>query len=359
MERRLNFSVGPVMMSEELLQIGREQIPYFRTDDFSGLMKENERIFIELVNSPKESRLITLTASGTAAMEMAVINSFDSTDKVLIVNGGGFGQRFVDICNIYNIPCEDIKLDYGQKLTEQILNEYDDNGFTGMLINMHETSTGTLYDMELVSKFCKKNDIFLIVDAISSFLADKISMVDYAIDMLITSSQKALELPPGLSFIVLNKKAVYKINSKNPKTLYFDMKIYLKNGERGQTPFTPAVSVILQLNKRLTNIKKKGVKTEIEHVSEMAQYFRKEIENMPFDIFSQSPSNAVTALEPTCGISPHTFFEILDRKYNIWICPNGGKLGEKIFRVGHIGNVDKRDYDRLVSALREIVEMHS
>ena len=91
MERRLNFSVGPVMMSEELLQIGREQIPYFRTDDFSGLMKENERIFIELVNSPKESRLITLTASGTAAMEMAVINSFDSTDKVLIVNGGGFG----------------------------------------------------------------------------------------------------------------------------------------------------------------------------------------------------------------------------------------------------------------------------
>ena len=359
MERRLNFSVGPVMMSEELLQIGREQIPYFRTDDFSGLMKENERIFIELVNSPKESRLITLTASGTAAMEMAVINSFDSTDKVLIVNGGGFGQRFVDICNIYNIPCEDIKLDYGQKLTEQILNEYDDNGFTGMLINMHETSTGTLYDMELVSKFCKKNDIFLIVDAISSFLADKISMVDYAIDMLITSSQKALALPPGLSFIVLNKKAVYKINSKNPKTLYFDMKIYLKNGERGQTPFTPAVSVILQLNKRLTNIKKKGVKTEIEHVSEMAQYFRKEIENMPFDIFSQSPSIAFTALEPTCGISPHTFFEILDRKYNIWICPNGGKLGEKIFRVGHIGNVDKRDYDRLVSALREIVEMHS
>lgn len=359
MERRLNFSVGPVMMSEELLQIGREQIPYFRTDDFSDLMKENERIFIELVNSPKESRLITLTASGTAAMEMAVINSFDSTDKVLIVNGGGFGQRFVDICNIYNIPCEDIKLDYGQKLTEQILNEYDDNGFTGMLINMHETSTGTLYDMELVSKFCKKNDIFLIVDAISSFLADKISMVDYAIDMLITSSQKALALPPGLSFIVLNKKAVYKINSKNPKTLYFDMKIYLKNGERGQTPFTPAVNVILQLNKRLTNIKKKGVKTEIEHVSEMAQYFRKKIENMPFDIFSQSPSNAVTALEPTCGISSHTFFEILDRKYNIWICPNGGKLGEKIFRVGHIGNVDKRDYDRLVSALREIVEMHS
>ena len=106
--------------------------------------------------------------------------------------------------------------------------------------------------MEIVSEFCEKNNVFLIVDAISSFLADKISIVDYAIDMLITSSQKALALPPGLSFIVLNKKAVDKIDSKNPKTLYFDMKIYLKNGERGQTPFTPAVSVILQLNKRLT-----------------------------------------------------------------------------------------------------------
>lgn len=356
MGKRLNFSVGPVMMSDDILQIGKEQIPYFRTEAFSNIMKENEKIFIELVDSPSDSRLITLTASGTAAMEMAVINSFDSSDKVLVVNGGGFGQRFADICDIYNIPYDDIKLAPGERLTKETLREYDNKNFTGMLINMHETSTGTLYDMEIVSEFCKKNNVFLIVDAISSFLADKISMMEYSIDMLITSSQKALALPPGLSFIVLNKKSVDRINSKNPKTLYFDMKIYLKNGERGQTPFTPAVSVILQLNKRLQDIKKTGVKKEIESVSEMAQYFRNKIQDMPFEIFSQSPSNAVTALEPTCGISPQTFFEILDREYNIWICPNGGKLGERIFRVGHIGNVDKGDYDRLISALRKIVE---
>lgn len=359
MEKRLNFSVGPVMMSDDILQIGKEQVPYFRTDDFSDIMKENEQIFIDLADTSSESRLISLTASGTAAMEMAVINSFDLSDKVLVVNGGGFGQRFVDICNIYGIPYEDIKLSPGESLTGQMLMKYDNKGFSGMLINMHETSTGTLYDMETVSKFCKNNGMFLIVDAISSFLADKISMSDYSIDMLITSSQKALALPPGLSFIVLNKRAVERVAGKNPKTLYFDMKTYLKNGERGQTPFTPAVSVILQLNKRLQYLKDIGVMNEIEHVSEMARYFRKMISDMPFKIFSSSPSNAVTALEPLCGISPGSFFEILDKKYNIWICPNGGELGKKIFRVGHIGNVKREDYDRLAGALKEIVEKYS
>lgn len=87
----------------------------------------------------------------------------------MVVNGGGFGQRFADICDIYNIPHDDIKLAPGEKLTKEILSKYDNKNFTGMLINMHETSTGTLYDMEIVSEFCEKNNVFLIVDAISSF----------------------------------------------------------------------------------------------------------------------------------------------------------------------------------------------
>jgi aspartate aminotransferase-like enzyme len=208
--------------------------------------------------------------------------------------------------------------------------------------------------MDMISKFCKKNGLFLIVDAISSFLADDFAMDELGVDVMITGSQKALACPPGISIIVLSEKAISKVESNNPKCMYFNLKDALKNGERGQTPFTPAVGILRQINARLKEIDSAGgSESEITKTSELAEDFRKKIRTLPFEIISESMSNAVTPLHPITASANDIFFTLKD-EYDIWICPNGGELKDKIFRVGHIGALTKEDNTTLVNALMDM-----
>lgn len=350
----LNFSVGPVQMSEEIRTIGFEQIPYFRTIEFSELMKENERLIKKFVHASEQSRAIFMTGSGTSSMEASVINIFNSDDNILVVNGGSFGARFAEICKIHDIPYTEIKLEYGQILTIDELKQYDGKGYTGFLINMHETSTGVLYDMKLVSEFCKKNNLKLVVDAISSFIADEINMEELGITAIILGSQKALALPPGISIIILNSDATNIIKNNNVKSMYFNLKSYLTNGERGQTPFTPAVSILIQLSKRLKMIDEIGFANEQAKIANIASDFREKIKKLPFRVTSHSLSNTVTPLTHVGNVSAYKIFEILKDEYNIWVCPNGGELADKIFRVGHIGELTIDDNNVLIEALTDM-----
>ena len=350
----LNFTVGPVMSSKEVCDIGAEQVPYFRTSEFSELMLENEELVKKFANADKESRVVFITGSGTASMEATVMNIFDKNDKVLIVNGGSFGQRFVELCKIHEIQYEEIKLEYGERLEPEHLNKYNGKDITGFLVNVHETSTGVHYDIEMISEFCNKNNIFLVVDAISSFLADSIDMEKLGIKVLITGSQKALACPPGISIIVMSKEAVDKVENNNVKSMYLNLKLALKDGERGQTPFTPAVGILRQINFRLKEIEKNGgVESEVKYVEELANDFRNKIQGLPFEIVSDSLSNAVTPLHPITA-SAYDIFKILKEEYNIWVCPNGGDLKDKIIRVGHIGCLSKDDNTILVEALKDL-----
>lgn len=350
----LNFTVGPVMASDEVCRVGAEQVPYFRTPEFSKLMFENERLIKKFANAGEDSRVVFITGSGTAAMEATVMNVFDENDKVLVINGGSFGQRFVELCEIYNIPYEEIKLENGKSLKREQLDRYNGNKFTGFLVNIHETSTGVYYDMEMISEFCKENNLFLVVDAISSFLADEFNMKELGVQVMITGSQKALACPPGISLIVLSAEAVRRVENRNVKCMYLNLKSALINGERGQTPFTPAVGILRQINTRLKEIDRNGgVKSEVNRISELAKDFRDKIKGLPFEIVSDSLSNAVTPLHPTTA-SAYNIFAILKDEYGIWVCPNGGELRETIFRVGHIGYLSKYDNTTLVNALKDL-----
>ena len=352
--RMLNFAVGPVMMEEEILNIGSKQIPYFRTEEFSELMLENEKLLIKSVKADTESRVIFLTGSGTAAMEASIINLFTTKDKLLVVNGGSFGNRFYQICNIHELFVEEIKLDYFESLTEEHLKPFEGKGFTGLLINVHETSTGVLYDMNLVGEFCKRNNIFLVVDAISSFLADPYDMMKFGANVTILSSQKALALPPGMSYIIVDREAQERIKKNKVRCLYFNFKDYLKDGERGQTPYTPAVGNLIQLNRRLKKIEEQGVDHIVKRVSAIAKDFREKITGLPFDIASNNPSNALTPLKVYGKMNAKEIFRYLKEYKGIFICPNGGELGEILFRVGHIGAITEQDNDRLVNAFKEM-----
>lgn len=350
----INFSVGPVQSDEEIRAIGSEQVPYFRTEEFSNMMLENKKLIKKFVNAPSSSDVVFITGSGTASMEATIANTLTKYDKVLIVNGGSFGERFVELCKVYEIDYTEIKLDVGQSLTEEILEKYDGQNYTGFIVNIHETSTGVHYNLELISKYCKKNNLFLIVDAISSFLADELDMEKNKIDIIITGSQKALACPPGISIIAMSENALKRIYSNNPKCMYLNLKLAIENGKRGQTPFTPAVGILRQINKRLKDIEANGgVTNEINRVKELANYFRSSIKDLPFKFVTDSPSNAVTSIYPLTANAYDIFLE-LKNNYGIWICPNGGNLKEKIFRVGHIGDLSKEDYDVLIEAFNDL-----
>ena len=156
----INFTVGPVMCNEIICKIGGEQIPYFRTPEFSNIMFENEQLILQFSKAPEGSKAIFMTNSSTGSMEAVVMNCFNDSDRVLVIDGGSFGHRFVELCEIHEIPHEVLKLKLGQKLTKERLYEYDGQGFTGLLVNIDETSTGVLYDSEMIGGFCKKNNIF-------------------------------------------------------------------------------------------------------------------------------------------------------------------------------------------------------
>jgi len=352
----INFTVGPVQSEKDVREIGYEQVPYFRTEEFSETMKENERLMLEFTNASRGSRVVFITGSGTASMEATIMNTFNKKDKVLVIVGGGFGQRFSQICDIHEINHTDINLEPGKTLTYEELYKYDGQNYTGLVVNIHETSTGVHYDLDMLGEFCKKNNLFFVVDAISSFLADEIDLEKNNVDVMITGSQKALACPPGVSIIVLSEKAVERVNNNSVKSMYFNLKSALENGERGQTPFTPAVAILRQINKRLKNIKENGgVESERIKIASLANDFRDRIKDLPFDIFSNSLSNAVTPLAVR-GTSANDIFLILKNEYNIWVCPNGGDLKEKVFRVGHIGDLTLEDNKKLVDALEDLVK---
>ncbi|MDE7350209.1 MAG: aminotransferase class V-fold PLP-dependent enzyme [Muribaculaceae bacterium] len=350
----LNFTVGPVMSDQDVLAIGGEQVPYFRTQEFSDIMLENERLMKEFVNAPDGSKAVFITGSGTASMEAVVMNIFTPTDRLLVVDGGSFGHRFIELCEIHNIPYTSIKPELGHVVTAQMLKEYENEGYTGLLVNIHETSTGVLYDQKLLGDFCKRNNILYVIDAISSFLADPLDMTDANADVVITGSQKVLACAPGISIIVLSERALGRIAENESKTMYLDLKNALKNAERGQTPFTPAVGILRQINARLRKIKANGgASSEVEKIRKQAEDFRKKIEGLPFEIQSESMSNALTPLHPISASAYEIFLELKDN-YGIWICPNGGEMKDSLFRVGHFGALTTDDNDVLVNALKDL-----
>lgn len=353
----INFSIGPVQMSDTVRSLGARQVPYFRTRDFSAMLQENEEILVNIAKAPYGSRAIFLTGSGTASMEASVMNFFSVDDRLLVVNGGSFGSRFCRLCDIHNLNYDAIVIAPGKQLHASDLEPFESKGYTGFVVNLCETSTGVLYDLGLISEFCKRNSLFLLVDAISSFLADPIDMSSSHIDAMIVGSQKALAVPPGVSSIILSPTALERAVNAQVECMYFDLSLALLNGERGQTPFTPAVGILMQLHERLCEIDRMGAEKETERIAAQARDFRSKLKysGLPFRLFAESPSNSVTSLYVDDMISAHEIFEVLEREYKIWVCPNGGDLEDVLFRVGHLGNLTPDDNSVLIEALSDML----
>lgn len=354
----INFTVGPVQSSEAVLAIGGEQVPYFRTAEFSELMLENERLIKKMAKTTEDSRVAFMTCSSTGGMETAIMNTLTPKDKALVVNGGSFGQRFVELLALHQIPFTEIKLEQGKALKPEHLAPYEGQGYTAMLLQKHETSTGVHFDIRMVSDFCKRNALFLIVDTVSTFLCDPFDMASLEADVMITGSQKALACAPGIAVLALSPRALKRVEQTPCCCQYLDLKLALKNMDRGQTPWTPAVGILRQINTRLREIEANGgVEAEIARTAALANYFRSKLKehHLPFEIVSESLSNALTPLHPTTQSANEIFLKIKD-EYGMWVCPNGGSMKDTVFRVGHIGALTTADYDRLIEAFLDLRE---
>lgn len=343
------------MSSDEVLEVASHSTPYFRTSEFSEIMLQNERLMLKYLKAPKNSRCVFLTTSGTGAMESCVMNILNIQDKVIVVNGGSFGQRFVELCKLHRYEVVEVKCEFGHQIRKEQLIELSGKGYTALLINLDETSSGLLYDISMVSQFCKANNILLIIDAISAFITDEIDMGKLDADAIIIGSQKALACQPGVAAIALAPAALVRVEDNKEKCMYLSLKDALKNMERGQTPFTPAVTTLIQINKRLTAIDENGgIETERTRIMEIADYFRNKILDYPFEFVAEDKSYAVTALHPTT-CSAKEIIRVLKDEYGIWACPNGGDIADEVFRIGHIGKITKSNYDELFAAFDDMI----
>lgn len=348
------FTPGPVKMSEEILRIGAQQTPYFRNKAFSDVTFDCENGLLDMVNAPVGSKVIFLTASGTAGMEAVVMNLLHQKDKALVINGGGFGARFVDICATHNIPHTNFKV-HNTNLSD-IEKIVPNESYSALLVNAHETSVGHLYDVDAIGDYAQKNKLLYIVDAISMLVTDTLDMQRSNIDAVIASSQKGLALPPGLTMLILAPTALEKL--QDIPSLYFNFKSYLSNAQRGQTPYTPAVTIMLQLQARLEQIKLRGgISKSIAHAQEIAEYFRASIKALPLKEYSPYMPNAMTTLTPTDDKSAMDIVNALEDKYKVMVCPNGGAERDIIFRVSHMGEMTKAYTDILIDALYDYYGM--
>lgn len=351
------FTLGPVEIYPEVLSVYNNSFVHFRTDEYSDIVKNCLQSVSKLIGNSTKDSMIYLTASGTAAMEATIENCILENDKILVINGGTFGKRFCQLLNWHKIPFSSIDLKWNETLTYKHLDNFDKEGYTVLFVNLHETSTGQLYNIEILSDFCKRNNMLLIVDAISTFLADDYNMDASNIDVTIISSQKGLCLSPGMSMVSFSDRMLNRIykNSKSASA-YFDFKDYIDNIKRGQTPYTPAVHIMYQLQSMLELIKNSGGKQVWIHtIKEKCDYFRDQVISKNLKIPNYSLSNMLTPLIFE-DINAYELIQVLKNKYRIFVNPCGGELANRLLRVSHIGNTSLEDIDDLVKKLLFCIE---
>lgn len=323
--------VFPGNLDPAIQALGSQDIPYMRTDEFSAINKQSEWMLLDLIHC-KHGKTIIYTGSGTGAMSAVVENYVSTKTKAIVIDGGSFGHRWYQLCHYYGVSALDYSVPFAKDL------DYDNLEKTialhqpdVLLCQHHETSSGQLFNLELISRICHQHRVSLVVDVISSFLAEPLDMDGLGIDICITSTQKGLNIPPGLSIVFLSK--VLDGYPFAHRGYYWDFEENLSNLQRGQTPFSPATSLYLQLNTRLRQLTEKGgAAKNIEEVRHRCMVFRSLCDEYGWPILAENPSFAITGFQTTD--MERKIFKGLISQYETYIMP-GSKPG--FYRVSHMG----------------------
>lgn len=354
---KLLMTPGPTNVPQRVLEKMSETILHHRTSQYSNLFGEfNERLkYVFQTNNP----VLTFPASGTGGLESAIVNSFSKGDKILAVSIGDFGNRFINIAKIYGLQVDEIIVPWGKAVTLEEVKKNLKPYHKGLIITHNETSTAVVNPIKEIGKFLNDKDILYIVDAVSSLGGIDIKMDEWNIDILITASQKALMSPPGLAFIGVSKKALYRCENSNLPKYYFDYLLAKKymDKKEPQNPYTPAVSLISAANEALQMIEKEGLQNVFLRHEKLASKFREEIKNMGLKLYAQDHcySNTVTAISFEEEGLASKIKDKLDKEYNIIISGGQGSTKGKLIRVGHMGCVNEEMIDKTLYAIRNLL----
>ncbi|MDH7574075.1 MAG: alanine--glyoxylate aminotransferase family protein, partial [Clostridia bacterium] len=301
------------------------------------------------------------TASGTGGMEAAVTNFLSPGDKALVVSIGSFGERFAKICRAFDVEVEVLAYEWGTAARAEELAERlsrDKNGeIKAVLVQHNETSTGVLNDIAAISRARGDHPALLIVDAISGLVAADLKTDAWNLDVVISGSQKAFMIPPGLSMISVSPRA-WEANARcRNRRYYFDLQSAKDFLAKDQTPFTPAVSVLFGLRESLRMLLAEGLEAAQVRHRLYRDMVRAGVRALGLELLAadEVASPAVTAIKVPAGMAPKDIRSPLRERFSV-VCAGGqGKLTDHIFRFGHLGYVDTNDIVAALAALEMVL----
>ncbi len=351
------YTPGPTSVPEATLLELAKPVHHHRTGEFRKMFAEVQEM-LRYVYQTKQT-VHTITGSGTAAFEAGLVSTLAPGQRALVVVNGKFAERWSSQCTTWGIEHKDLKLEYGQHTNaEQIQSELKAAKYDAVILVHSETSTATVCDLQSIAKVVRgSGETLLIVDGITSIGAMPFRMDEWGVDVAITGSQKSLMLPPGLGFVTLSDRAWASVErNKSQKAFYFDLRKYGKSIDDGDTPFTPANTLIEALAVSLRMIKEEGIETVWKRTHALAESVRQGMKALGLELFSKSPADSVTAIRYPSGVSDKDFRGQLKSKHNIHVAGGQGTMEGQIFRVNHMGYTDAYDALAVVAATEHVLK---
>lgn len=355
-EKRQLRIPGPTPIPPQILRAGAQPMMGHRSGDFVELCKRVAAKVKTVFQT--ENDVFILTSSGTGALEAAVANTVSPGDQVLVLVSGVFGERFVKIANAYGAQVETIRCQFGHAIDPQTVTDalVKKPEIKVVFATHCETSTGVVNDLEKIAEAVHSSpgDPLLVVDTVSSMGGIEFKTDKWGIDLVVSGSQKAFMLPPGLAFIGVSDRSWDIIEANQSPRFYFDLRAYRKSLPKGQTPFTPAVSLFYQLEEALAMMEAEGFANIYQRHLLMRDMVRAAVRALGLPLFVAEDNNAsatVTSILGPQGLDVEALRKLLNQKYKLVLAGGQADLKGKIFRIGHMGFAEPTDMLAVLATL--------
>ena len=358
MLKRYLLAPGPTPVPSDVLLAMAAPIIHHRSPDFVPVI-DSAKKGLQWLYQTKNDVLI-ICSTGTGGMVGTVNNFFNRDDKVLVINGGKFGERWTNICRAYGLNVEEIVVEWGYAVKPEVVEEKlkKDKDIKGVFVQASETSTGVYHDIKALASVVKKySDTLFIVDAISALVAHDLRTDEWGIDVMIGGSQKGVMLPPGIAFVSVSDKAWARAETSKLPKFYFNFRKERANLAKNQTNFTSPVTLIIGLNESLRMLRAEGLENVFGRHATLANATRKAVQAIGLEIYPrESPSNSVTAIMSPPGIDGQAIYKNLREKYGITAAGGQDKAKGKIFRIAHLGYSDRFDIITAIAGIEMVLK---
>ena len=356
MRKSYLLTPGPTPLPPQVCEAMSRPILHHRTPQFQAILQEATEGLKYVFQTQND--IFILASSGTGAMEAAVANLCSPGDTAITVEGGKFGERWTELCKAYGINTEIIKVEWGKAVDpadiERLLKKNPD--IKAVFTTLCETSTGVTNDIKAIGQMVKRYNAVLVVDAISGLGAIPLLTDEWSADVVVSGSQKGLMLPPGLSFISISPKAWKSIEGVKTPRYYFNLKSAKKALDKTDTPFTPAITLIIALCEALKIIRQDGLENIFLHHKKMADATRAAVGALGLELLApRAASDAVTAVKLPEGIDGQKLVKTMRDNYGVTIAGGQSELKGKIFRVAHMGFIEEFDIIAGISCLEKVL----